>query len=75
VPSAGLMGSAISESDTRTTVDYVSAVAGPVMKNDAPKPSALRDILERHRKFYAWLADYERKSGCSIGPWSYNPAA
>lgn len=56
-------------------VDYVSAVASPVMKDKAPKPSSLPDVVERQKKFYAWLADYERVWGRKIGPWAYNRAA
>jgi hypothetical protein len=54
-------------------VDYVAAVAGPAMKDASPKPSALRNVIDRQKKFYAWLSDYERKFG-EIGPWAYNRA-
>jgi hypothetical protein len=54
-------------------VDYVAAVAGPVMKDAAPKPSALRNVIDRQKKFYAWLSEDERKNG-EIGPWAYNRA-
>jgi hypothetical protein len=50
------------------------AVAGPVMKDKAPKPSSLPYAVERQKEFYAWLADYERKEGCKIRPWAYNRA-
>jgi hypothetical protein len=56
-------------------VDYVSAVTGPVMKDERPKPSGLRDVLKRQKKFYAWLADYERTRGFKMEPWAYERAA
>jgi hypothetical protein len=56
-------------------VDYVAAVAGPVMKDAAPKPSSLRDSIERQKKFYAWLSEFSRKHhGLEIGPLAYNRA-
>lgn len=45
------------------------------MKNKALKPSSLPDLLKRQKKFYAWLADYERELGRKVGPWSYDFAA
>jgi hypothetical protein len=61
-------------------VDYVAAVACPIMKDAAPKPSALPDSIERQKKFYAWLSEYEDKwrkinrQFDEIGPWAYNRA-
>src|SRR5260370_27801409 len=53
-------------------VHSIAAVAGPVMKGAAPKPSSLRDIVERQKSFYAWLAKYERLSKTKIRPRAYN---
>jgi hypothetical protein len=55
-------------------VDYIAAVAGPIMKGAVPKPSALRDIVERQKSFYTWLTKYERLSKTKIEPWAYNRA-
>jgi hypothetical protein len=54
-------------------VDYVAAVAGPVMKAGCPKPSSLRDTIKRQKKFYAWLSKHEAEHG-EVGPWAYNRA-
>jgi hypothetical protein len=55
-------------------VDYIAAVAGPIMKANAPKPSSLRDILKRQKGFYAWLSNYKREYGTDIEPWAYTRA-
>jgi hypothetical protein len=55
-------------------VDYIAAVAGPILKAAAPKPSGLRDVVERQKKFYVWLSNYERKNKTQIEPWAYNRA-
>ena len=46
-------------------VDYVSAVTKPVMKERAPKPSGLRDLIDRQKGFYKseWFREKEKKFG------------
>jgi hypothetical protein len=44
-------------------VDYLRAVTGPVMKERAPKPSGLRDIINRQKDFYTWLDGQEEDLG------------
>jgi hypothetical protein len=51
-------------------VEYLAAVAGPIMKGAAPRQSSLRDVVRRQRAFYAKL----RKLGLEIEPVAYNRA-
>jgi hypothetical protein len=55
-------------------VDYVAAVAGPVMKERAPRASGLQDVIDRQKEFYVWLSEDERRYG-ETGCWPYNAAA